>query len=271
MPDLAKLQSFKQRIPFCSQSALEKILTLAKEEGIPESHKRKQIRQSTEQVIAALNLYGPLLVTATAMTLAQEPMDVVFANIFSLLAGAYAAGGCFANFLESVHAETPSSYSSPWTCVLYADELHPGNQLAGSARKTYAIYFSFLQFRSKLSSCDSWFTLLLKRSEQVSLLAANIGQCFKLLLEHMFNNKYAHPHAGVLLQRGSKRLKLYWTIGCYLQDGAAMKTNKIPVAGCAGLARISLFLHRRNVKKVIKLCPSTINFLNWILLPMMKF
>jgi hypothetical protein len=51
MPD-----SFRQRIPFCSQSALEAILTLAAQEGIPASHKRKQIREFVEQVIAGLQL-----------------------------------------------------------------------------------------------------------------------------------------------------------------------------------------------------------------------
>jgi hypothetical protein len=56
MPDFPKLQSFRQRIPFCSQSALEAILTLAAQEGIPASHKRKQIREFVEQVIAGLQL-----------------------------------------------------------------------------------------------------------------------------------------------------------------------------------------------------------------------
>ena len=78
MPDLSQLQRFKQRVPFCSQSALEGILDLASKEGIPESHKRKQIRQSVEQTIEALNTYGPLLVAATAMTLAEGPMDIGF-------------------------------------------------------------------------------------------------------------------------------------------------------------------------------------------------
>lgn len=223
MPDFAKLQSLRQRIPFCTQSALEAILTLAAEEGVPASHKRKQIRQSVEQVVAGLCLYGPLLVTATAMTVEGDPVPLVFANIFSYLAGAYAAGGCFADYLEKVHNNNPSSFNHLWSCILYADELHPGNQLAGSARKTWAIYFSFAEFGAMLSNSDSWFTVLLARSEKVSQLAASIGQCFRLILEHMFDNKHAHPHAGVLLQRGSKRLKLHWTFGFFLQDGSAQK------------------------------------------------
>lgn len=217
MPDFAKLQSFRQRVPFCSQSALAAILTLAKEEGIPDCHKRKDIRSSVQQLVQSLQLYGPLLVTISAVTLLGESESLLFANIFSYLAGAYAAGGAFAEYLERVHTKCPSSFSKPWKCILYADELHPGNQLSSGARKTWSIYFSFAEFGKDLCKSDLWFTLLAKRSEQVAQLQANIGQCFRLILEHMFDNQFAHPHAGVLLQRGAARLKLYWTLGFFLK------------------------------------------------------
>ena len=198
-------------------------MDLASKDGIPEAYKRKQIRQSVEQTIGALNTYGPLLVAATAMTLAEGPMDIVFANIFSYIAGAYAAGGCFAIFLDRVHSNNPSGYNAPWHCVLYADDLHPGNQLAGSSRKSWALYLSFAEFGPMLSNSEAWFTILIMRSDLVGKLAANIGQIYRLVLEHMFNNKQAHPHAGVLLHRGAARLKLFWTMGFFIQDGSAQK------------------------------------------------
>ena len=223
MPDFAALQSFRQRVPFCSQSALAGILALAKKEGIPECHKRKHIRESVQQVVQGMQLYGPLLVTVTAMTLLGEPESLTFANIFSYLAGAFAAGGAFGQYLQQVHSQSPSSFARPWRCILYADELHPGNQLASSARKSWALYFSFAEFGKGLSNSDLWFTLLVKRSDQVAQLAASIGQCFRLILEHMFDNPFAHPHCGVLLQQGPSRLMLYWTLGFFIQDGSAQK------------------------------------------------
>ena len=33
------------------------------------------------------------------MILEEDPVELAFANIFSYLAGAYAAGGCFADYL----------------------------------------------------------------------------------------------------------------------------------------------------------------------------
>ena len=223
MSNFAQLQAFRQRVPFCSQAALEGILTLASTEGIPANHKRKHIRESIEKVIQAMRVYGPLLVTVTAMTVTEEPMELIFANIFSYLAGAYSASGAFADYLDLVHSQCPSSFQSPWKCIIYADEIHPGNQLAGSARKSWAVYFSFAQFGGNLSKPELWFTLLIKRADQVAMLAANIGQCLRLILEHMFGNSHAHPHAGVLLKRASRTLKLYWSFGYFLQDGSAHK------------------------------------------------
>ena len=69
------------------------------------------------------------------MILEEDPVELAFANIFSYLAGAYAAGGCFADYLDKVHDNNPSSFNNPWSCILYVDELHPGNQLAGNSRK----------------------------------------------------------------------------------------------------------------------------------------
>lgn len=116
------------------------------------------------------------------MILEEDPVELAFANIFSYLAGAYAAGGCFADYLDKDKVHD----NNPWSCILYVDELHPGNQLAGNSRNTWAIYCSSAQFGATLSNSESWLTLLGKRSEQVSQLAASIGQCFRLILEHLF-------------------------------------------------------------------------------------
>jgi len=47
-------------------------------------------------------------------------------------------------------------------------------------------------------------------------LEANIGQCFRLILE-------GNPCHGALLKQQDKSLKLYWTVGMFLQDGSAQK------------------------------------------------
>ena len=90
------LLGFRGKVPFCRQSALAGILDLVEKEGVPPQHKRKNIRQAIQTLIASMNLYGPLLVTVTAMSVVNEPRELLFANIFSYIAAAYQCGGAFA-------------------------------------------------------------------------------------------------------------------------------------------------------------------------------
>lgn len=79
------LLGFRGKVPFCRQSALAGILDLVEKEGVPPQHKRKNIRQAIQTLIASMNLYGPLLVTVTAMSVVNEPRELLFANIFPTL------------------------------------------------------------------------------------------------------------------------------------------------------------------------------------------
>ena len=65
-------------------------------------------------------------------------------------------------------------------------KVHPGNQLAGSARKVWCVYMSFVQFGKHLSKSELWWTVMVKRSEDVSKLQASIGQLFRIILEKHF-------------------------------------------------------------------------------------
>ena len=102
--------------------------------------------------------------------------------------------------------------------------------------------FISAEFGKDLSKSDLWFTLFVHRSEQVGQLQANIGQCFRLILEHMFGNKFAHPHAGVLLQHGPARLKLYWTLGFFSKmavlRNSLFQTSRTVGPECVWLAKI---------------------------------
>ena len=52
------------------------------------------------------------------MILGEDPVELAFANIFNYLAGAYAAGGCFADYFDKVHDNNPGSFNNPWSCIL---------------------------------------------------------------------------------------------------------------------------------------------------------
>ena len=141
----------------------------------------------------------------------------------SYLAGAYAAGGSWTNLLDRCRAKTTSSIDRPWRFAIYADELHPGNQLSGSARKCWAVYCGFLECGKMLPREDCWLTLMVKRSNDVNNLAGAIVQCIRIILEHTFCNDLGSPLGGLLLKHGEKALKLYFTLATFLQDGSAQK------------------------------------------------
>ena len=55
----------------------------------------------------------------------------------------------FANLLRRTAATKPPSVTSPWTLILYADEITPGNQLSHqNDRKVWGVYWSILEFGS---------------------------------------------------------------------------------------------------------------------------
>ena len=221
---LRKLNNFKRNIPFCSQRALSAILELVEKEGVPELHNEKQLKEASRAELAKMCHYGPIFEEKVAKTVDGGTTTLLFLNLLSYLAASFAQGGGFADLLERCHKSCPSSYAKPWHGIFYSDEVHPGNQLSSTTRKTWAVYFSFREFgQSTLSKEDAWITLMIKRSTEVSALEASIGQCFKLILEHMFTSEWGNPCHGVLLKQEDKSLKLYWTIGMFLQDGSAQK------------------------------------------------
>ena len=73
-----------------------------------------------------------------------------------------------AHILGSLLKQRPNTFDNPWRLVVYSDEITPGNQVAHkNPRKTWAIYYSFLEFGSLLGSEEFWFTGTLVSSDTV--------------------------------------------------------------------------------------------------------
>ena len=218
-----KILDVRQEVPFCSQTALAAICQNIAEHGLPEKHSRRDIWKETEELLhnPSMEKYGPLFQTAEAETVKGPKQKLLFVNFLSLLAGVFHAGGPFARWLLDLHAKHPSSYDSCWDAVIYADEMHPGNQLSSSSRKSWCVYISFLQYKSLLSREDFWYCLCVKRTEEVSQLKAGVSQVTRLILGSLFGTRL--PETGVLLASAVGTLRLHFRLGMILQDGAAHK------------------------------------------------
>ena len=220
---LKKLNDLRAAVPFVSQSSLAAILQFVSKEGAPALTQTKHVREARANLLDSFSLYGPLLVESSVVGIDGTEQPLLFANFLTYLAGAFSQGGAFKQYLADLHQKVPSSFSNPWKLLVYTDECHPGNQLSSGSRKCWCVYMSFLEFHSFLTKENMWFCVLVKRSTAMSSIAAGISQVVRVLLEWLFQNHLCSPQNGLLLKCGEERMRLFFTLGGFIQDGAAQR------------------------------------------------
>ena len=222
-----RLNTLRRSIPYCSKSSLHAILQDVAENGIPEHHHPKQMRQAVEADLKRWDAYGPLLHSVEMTTLKGQKVGVQVVNFFSFLHAAYKQGGCFSEWINKAHQQSPSSTDSLWRLLLYTDECHPGNPLSHKGdKKIQMVYASFLEMGHALCHADCWLPLFACRSNLVNTFEGNMSQVFREILRSIFCSVSGTPAAGVLLHASSGgSIRLHWTLGAVVQDGAAQKAT----------------------------------------------
>ena len=171
-----------------------------------------------------LSTCGQLIEDVEVITISGGRKGIPMLNLPTFQQGMFAEGGYFFQLLLDKHNQRPSSFQRPWQGILYADELHPGNQLSSTARKTWCLYFSWLELGTDvLADEKNWFTLMAVRSNEVSNVEACISQLVRKLLEIMFLHEHGSPLAGIHLKRGDQCLRLFWALGFHSQDGESQR------------------------------------------------
>lgn len=219
-----KISDLRSSLPFCSQTALAAICKEIESGGLPENLSRYAIWKETKDFLedSSMTMYGPFFKHAEVTTVDNTKKETIYINFLSLLSGTFHKAGAFTDFLLQLHAVTPSSVERPWRCVAFCDEVHPGNILHSTSRKSWCIYISFLEFNRFLSKSDCWFCVAISRSQEVGTFAAGISQLFRIVLEDIFASGV--PETGVLLTSPKGSLRLHFTLSMILQDGAAQKS-----------------------------------------------
>jgi hypothetical protein len=191
---------------------------------LPELHSRKNIKQAVDVTLQDLSTCGQLIEDVEVITISGGRKRIPMLNLPTFQQGMFAEGGYFFQLLLDKHNQRPSSFQRPWQGILYADELHPGNQLSSTARKTWCLYFSWLELGTDvLADEKNWFTLMAVRSNEVSNVEACISQLVRKLLEIMFLHEHGSPLAGIHLKRGDQCLRLFWALGFHSQDGESQR------------------------------------------------
>jgi hypothetical protein len=152
-PKLAKLQHFRSKLPYVSHRALTAILKIAENEPLPTIGSRSSIGRARDEVVTETTPYGPLHQSVSVETLTGGSFSFEVQHPLAMLHKACACSGDFASLMAQTLAATQPSVASPWSIVIYADEVLPGNQLAyKSARKVWAFYWTILELGSAAHS-----------------------------------------------------------------------------------------------------------------------
>ena len=155
---------------------------------------------------------------------ASDHVPLRVANLLGLLDVFFRRCSGFRRLLLARHAAAPSSPESPWSLIIYGDEVTPGAELtARNFRKFWAIYVSFKEFDPlTLSNDKAWFTICVKESHEVSKISAGISQVFKAVLKDLFCGATDPELVGVALGDPSGcHTRLHFKLGVVLMDGDA--------------------------------------------------
>jgi len=131
----------------------------------------------------------------------------------------------FAAILARAYAKYGSSKDTPWSLVLYVDEVTPGNdKKTDNKKKLQCIYFTFLEFDGDgISKEDFWITANTIRSKRVSGLSAGISAVVRNYLNILFDeNSFNFHMAGIRILVEGNEMRIFAKFIGFLCDEAAL-------------------------------------------------
>ena len=126
---LRRLNDFRRSKAYCSASALAQILTDIKKHGLPELTDRNSMRDARNLVTATPGAYGSILQTMDCVDNDGAVQRIPIANPFASWSAAVEESCGFRAFLKQQLQLHPSSPETPWSLIVYTDEVTPGNPL----------------------------------------------------------------------------------------------------------------------------------------------
>ena len=216
----------RKKLPYMSAASLSGVLKDVEEHGTPGLHQQKHIKEARTSYTQEQSSYGPLIDSVDVTLNSGEVTQMLVINLLTFLQTAYSLGTSFCDLVQKTAQEHPPSSSRPWRLIYYSDEVTPGNPLSAEvSRKIWTGYVSFLEFGPVILSRESaWVPIFAKRTSLVNLMAAGISQVTAAVLSYVFNHSCCSVSTGgLLLSSNTCSIRLYFVLGCFLQDGLAHK------------------------------------------------
>ena len=225
-PRWRSIENFRRRCgSHCSASALHAIVSES-QHGMPNINSRSAIKRARDERINEDTPYGPLLQKLELRGVRSIIVPLMFVCPFALIYNAFYDCELFRDLVMACLVACPSSFETPWSLVLYSDEVVPGNQLShNNHRKHWVIYYSFLEFGANVLSNElAWLTLTCKRSSLLAGAIGGISQAFKALIKHMFCGTNTFDKSGLVLRHpNGQTYRIFAKLKMILQDGDAHK------------------------------------------------
>ena len=259
--DGIRMAELRHTLPYCSQSALAALISMANNDQLPEQLNRRDIQHGRDETCKEATPYGPLHSTAALPRIAENASDkhIEVQNPFAMFWKLCMISQCFSALVERTLERHPCTPSSPWGLIIYSDEVTPGNQLqAHNCRKTQAVYWSIFEFgAAALSDEESWMEVCICRSTEVKTLQGGMSALFAMVLLQFYGAAHDMHRAGIALQLYSgKRVRLFVKFLYKLADEAALHI----AWGCKGSGglkpclRCQNVFNSKNARHVIETC-----------------
>lgn len=155
----------------------------------------------------------------------------------------------FRHVLREMWLREPCSMLAPFSLVVYADEVVPGNVLRlDNARKIFCVYITIKEIGpSFLKSEHMWVPVAAIRTTRIKHASGEISACMKVLMERMFIHDRVREQ-GVLLDlqiSGAQPVVFYFQLGNAIADGDAYRamwaakgaSGKLPCLLCKNILK----------------------------------
>ena len=222
---MPRLATFRAGMPYIAQAALAHILSEAQRNSLPKGS-RAVIRKSRDALVQEVTPYGPLHTTMQLPRVSGGVPDLEIQDPVAFMTYMCLHSASYSDMVRRTHEINPSSPSSPWSVVIYNDEVTPGQQLTKvNTRKFQAVYWTVLEYGME-HICDeeAWGEMLFCRSALVSSIEGGMCAMFAKVIQHIWS-RFGHDvqRGGVFLTLHSgETFRVFLQFGCIMADESAL-------------------------------------------------
>jgi len=180
-----RLSRFSKK-SYVSQSALANVLTIVRDEGLPEAFSRGTQYKQRKFTCHEKGVYGSLVEVTKTTTKDGREIDIPVQNPSAMLYEAIKESGGFRYMFRDVVAKYGNDYL--YNIVLYTDGISPADGLtAHDQRKCVAVYWSLFEFGPEMLAREEvWFVASALSTKTLKQLDGGLSHALRHILVHSF-------------------------------------------------------------------------------------